>query len=76
MTTSRLTHWGVKGLLARIYLYKGDLQNAQTYALSVINSNKFPLFTATAPTTGCLIKNIYSHSTAASTYHWTIINRY
>ena len=46
MTTSRLTHWGVKGLLARIYLYKGDLQNAQAYALSVINSNKFPLITA------------------------------
>jgi starch-binding outer membrane protein, SusD/RagB family len=46
MTTSRLTYWGVKGLLARIYLYKGDLTNAQAYALSVINSNKFPLITA------------------------------
>jgi len=46
MTTSRLTYWGVKGLLARIYLYKGDLQNAQSYALSVINSNKFPMITA------------------------------
>ena len=46
MTTSRLTHWGVKGLLARIYLYKGDLPNAQAYALSVINSNKFPMVTA------------------------------
>ena len=31
MTTSRLTYWGVKGLLARIYLYKGDLANAQNY---------------------------------------------
>jgi hypothetical protein len=46
LTTSRITYWGVKGLLARIYLYKGDLPNAQTYALSVINSNKFPLITA------------------------------
>jgi len=46
MTTSRFTHWAVKGLLARINLYKGDLQNAQTYALSVINSNKFPMITA------------------------------
>jgi len=45
MTTSRFTHWAVKGLLARIYLYKGDLPNAQTYALAVINSNKFPLVT-------------------------------
>ena len=46
MTTSRLTYWGVKGLLARIYLHKGDLRNAQAYALSVINSNKFPLINA------------------------------
>jgi starch-binding outer membrane protein, SusD/RagB family len=30
-------------LLARIYLYKGDVVNAQATALSVINSNKFPL---------------------------------
>jgi hypothetical protein len=46
MTTSRFTYWAVKGLLARIYLYKGDLASAQTYALSVINSNKFPMITA------------------------------
>ena len=44
MTTSRLTFWGVKGLLARLYLYKGDLTNAQSNALDIINSNKFPLF--------------------------------
>ena len=50
ITTSRLNYWGVKGLLARIYLYKGDLQNAQVYALSVINSNKFPLYTGTSTT--------------------------
>jgi starch-binding outer membrane protein, SusD/RagB family len=43
MTTSRFTSWAVKGLLSRIYLYKGDYANAQTHALSVINSNKFPL---------------------------------
>jgi len=43
MTTSRFTSWAVKGLLARVYLYKGDMSNAQTLALSVISSNKFPL---------------------------------
>ena len=43
MTTSRLTIWGVRGSLARIYLYKGDLANAQSYASALINSNKFPL---------------------------------
>jgi len=43
LTTSRFTFWAVKGLLARIYLYKGDLANAKNQALAVINSNKFPL---------------------------------
>ncbi|HEY6505399.1 MAG TPA: RagB/SusD family nutrient uptake outer membrane protein, partial [Chitinophagaceae bacterium] len=46
MTVSRFTHWAVKGVLARIYLYKGDLANAQSYALAVVNSNKFPLVTS------------------------------
>jgi hypothetical protein len=41
--TSHFTYWAAKGLLARISLYKGDLPNAQAYALSVINSNRFPL---------------------------------
>ncbi|MDI3321484.1 RagB/SusD family nutrient uptake outer membrane protein [Pinibacter soli] len=45
MTTSQFTAWAVKGLLARIYLYKGDLANAQSNALAVINSNVFPLAT-------------------------------
>ena len=46
MNTSHFTIWAAKGLLARIYLYKGDLTNAQASALSVINSNRFPLVTA------------------------------
>ena len=43
LTTSHFTHWAVRGLLARILLYKGDLPNAQLHALAVINSKKFPL---------------------------------
>lgn len=43
LTTSRFNAWAAKGLLARIYLYKGDYSNAQTLALSIINSKKFPL---------------------------------
>lgn len=43
LSTSKMTYWGVKGLLARVYLYKGDIANAQTNALDVINSTKFPL---------------------------------
>ena len=41
--TSQFNIWAAKGLLARIYLYKGDLPNAQQYAFEIINSKKFPL---------------------------------
>ena len=43
VTTTHLTNWGVRGLLARIYLYKGDLVNARSYAIGLINSKQFPL---------------------------------
>jgi hypothetical protein len=43
VTTAHLNYWGVKALLARIYLYEGDLADAQTYALQLIGSNKYPL---------------------------------
>jgi starch-binding outer membrane protein, SusD/RagB family len=43
MTTSHFTYWAVKSSLARIFLYKGDLTNAQANALAVVNSKKFPL---------------------------------
>lgn len=43
LTNYRFTNWTVKGLLARIYLYKGDHENAQNYANAVISSNKFAL---------------------------------
>ena len=46
MTTSRFTLWAAKGLLARIYLYKGDFVNAQKHALEIINSKKFSLATS------------------------------
>jgi len=46
LATSKFTSWAAQGLLARIYLYKGDLAKAQTQALAVINSNKFPMITA------------------------------
>ncbi len=46
VTTGHLNYWGVKALLARIYLYKGDLANAQLYALQLINGNKYPLATS------------------------------
>jgi hypothetical protein len=43
LNTSRFTIWATRGLLARIYLYKGDMANASLYAKLLINSGKFPL---------------------------------
>jgi len=41
----RMNTLAVKALLARVYLYKGDMVNAREYALKVINSGKFRLVT-------------------------------
>jgi starch-binding outer membrane protein, SusD/RagB family len=41
--TSLLTKTAVKALLARVYLYKEDYDNAITMATEVINSNKYSL---------------------------------
>ncbi|WP_316815719.1 RagB/SusD family nutrient uptake outer membrane protein [Pedobacter nyackensis] len=43
MSTSQITKWAVKGLLARVYLYKGDTGKANENALAVIDSKKFEL---------------------------------
>lgn len=40
-----LNYYAVKALMARVYLYKGDYQNAKAAALSVVNSNKFTFST-------------------------------
>jgi hypothetical protein len=42
---NHLNYWAVKGILARLYLYKGDKTNALKYALEVINSGKFNFVT-------------------------------
>lgn len=47
LETSWFNKWAVKGLLARIYLYKGDLLNASKYALEVINSEQIVLSSGT-----------------------------
>lgn len=45
-TQNHLNYWAVQALLARVYLYKGDHENAGSYARAVIGSNKFPLITS------------------------------
>src|SRR6187399_2444524 len=79
MTTSRFTYWGVKGLLARIYLYKGDLPNAQIYALSVINSNKFPMITSTTLGSNWMFTkehlfSLYSSLNISGEYYKSVLN--
>ena len=36
-----LRYWGIRALLARIYLYKGDLANARSYAQDVITNGGY-----------------------------------
>jgi hypothetical protein len=45
-TQNHMNYWAVKALMARVYLYKGDLDHADQYAKEVIGSNKFPLITS------------------------------
>ena len=77
---SRLNFWGVKGLLARLYLYKGDLTNAQSNALDVINSNKFPLAdNATFNVNELMFTkehlfSLYSYFPVSTGYYKTVLN--
>lgn len=38
---NRMNYWASKALLARVFLYTGDLENAKKYAVEVINSGEF-----------------------------------
>lgn len=51
-TQNHMNYWAVQGLLARVYLYMGDLENAAKYARSVMNSNKFQLITSNVAAIG------------------------
>ena len=45
-TQNHMNYWAVQALMARVYLYKGDRDNADKFAKAVIGSNKFPLITS------------------------------
>ncbi|MBL7743375.1 MAG: RagB/SusD family nutrient uptake outer membrane protein [Chitinophagaceae bacterium] len=40
----RVTKYAAKGMMAKLYLYRGDYDSAKTKALEVINSGKYNLF--------------------------------
>ena len=76
LAPSQINYWAVKGLLARVYLYKGDIANAQAFALSVINSKKFPL--ATNNTDLMFTKehlfSLYSYLNNSLQYYKSVLN--
>lgn len=45
-TQNHMNYWAVQALMARVYLYKSDRDNADKYAQAVIGSNKFPLISS------------------------------
>jgi starch-binding outer membrane protein, SusD/RagB family len=56
-TQNHLNYWAVEGLLSRVYLYKGDNDNADKYAKAVIASNKFPLITSNVAASTNIIRD-------------------
>ncbi len=45
-SNGRINQYGAKAVLARVYLYKGDYDNAYTQATEIINSNVYTLYTS------------------------------
>ena len=56
-TQNHLNYWAVQALLARVYLYKGDFENADKYSKAVIGSNKFPLITSNVAAASNIIRD-------------------
>lgn len=74
-TQNHLNYWAVQGLLARVYLYKGDFDNADKYAKAVIGSNKFPLITSNvAAATNIIRDRTFSREHLFSVYSSNIRN--
>jgi len=72
-TQNHLNYWAVQALLARVYLYKGDLENADLYSKAVIGSNKFPLITSNvAAATNIIRDRTFSQEHLFSVYSTNI----
>ncbi len=68
-TQNHLNYWAVQALLARVYLYKGDLENADIYSKAVIGSNKFPLISSNvAAATNIIRDRTFSQELLFSVY--------
>jgi len=74
-TQNHLNYWAVQALLARVYLYKGDVDNADKYAKSVIASNKFPLITSNVAAAANIVRDrTFSQEHLFSVYSSNIRN--
>jgi hypothetical protein len=74
-TQNHLNYWAVQGLLARVYLYKGDNTNADLYARAVMGANKFPLITSNvAAATNIIRDRTFSREQLFSVYSANIKN--
>jgi starch-binding outer membrane protein, SusD/RagB family len=74
-TQNHLNYWATQGLLARVYLYKGDVANADKYAKAVIGSNKFPLIVSNvAASTNIVRDRTFSKEHLFSVYSTNVKN--
>jgi hypothetical protein len=74
-TQNHLNYWATQGLLARVYLYKGDFANAANFAKAVIGSNKFRLITSNvAAATSVVRDRTFSKEHLFSVYSSNIKN--
>jgi starch-binding outer membrane protein, SusD/RagB family len=74
-TQSHLNYWAVQGLLARVYLYKGDLENAEKQAKALIGSGKFPLVSSNLAASGNPVRDrMFSQEHLFSVYSTNIGN--
>ena len=74
-TQNHLNYWAVQALLARVYLYKGDLENADIYAKAVIGCNKFPLISSNVAAAANIIRDrTFSQEHLFSVYSTNIRN--
>ena len=82
-TQNHLNYWAVQALLARVYLYKGDLENADIYAKAVVGSNKFPLISSNVAAAANIIRDrtfsqehLFSvYSTKIKDYNLTLFDK-
>jgi hypothetical protein len=75
-TRNHMNYWAVKGLQARIFLYKGDKTSALTAALEVINESgsQFPFVTPAAAATVSNRDRAYATELLFSIYAYKLAN--